>query len=398
MMKDVNHFQLVYNIVLKEVQWPVYIECNINKDLMEKVKMLKIEADEVLLIFIGEEDKSIDLPKLISDLNQEDVTFFGGLFPSIIYGRKMSKTGAVITKLPLAEKPLMIKGLDKKTIDLSAIAHLAQYSRRKCTAMVLVDGLTVNINGFLAGLYNKLADVVSYIGGGAGSLSLEQKPCLFNNEGLYQDAAIVTLLRTECKLGVRHGWNKLAGPVVATKTDGNTIYELNWRNAFEVYKKIVEADSGDIFKENNFFTIAKGYPFGMIKDYAESIVRDPLSVGPNGELFCVGAVPENSVLDILKGKPSSLIKAAGQAAAESNDANGNQIECQLIFDCISRALFLENCFDEELAVINDCLAKEGYNGFPLGALTLGEISSYGDGYLEFFNKTIVTGVLYNAKE
>jgi hypothetical protein len=376
----------------------VYIESNINQDLLEKVKVLKPGADEALLIFIGEEDKNIDLPRLISDLNQAGVAFFGGFFPSIIYGRKKSKIGAVITKLPLVEKPLLIKGLENKAIDLSAIDRLAQSSRRKCTAMVLVDGLSVNINGFLTGLYNKLADTVSYIGGGAGSLSLEQKPCLFNNEGLFQDAAIVTLIKTDCKLGVRHGWNKLAGPVVATKTDGNTIYELNWRNAFEVYKKIVEADSRDIFTENNFFTIAKGYPFGMIKDYAESIVRDPLAVGSNGELFCVGAVPENSVLDILKGQPASLIKAAGQAAADSNIANGNQIVCQLIFDCISRVLFLENCFDEELTVVNDSLAKEGYNGFPLGALTLGEISSYGDGYLELFNKTIVTGVLYNAEE
>ncbi len=376
----------------------MYIESNINQDLLEKVKVLKPGADEALLIFIGEEDKNIDLPKLISDLNQTGVAFFGGFFPSIIYGRKKSKIGAVITKLPLVEKPLLIKGLENKAIDLSAIDRLAQSSRRKCTAMVLVDGLSVNINGFLTGLYNKLADTVSYIGGGAGSLSLEQKPCLFNNEGLFKDAAIVTLLRTDCKLGVRHGWNKLAGPVVATKTGGNTIYELNWRNAFEVYKKIVEADSSEVFTESNFFAIAKGYPFGMIKDYAESIVRDPLAVGPNGELFCVGAVPENSVLDILKGQPASLIKAAGQAAADSNIANGNQIVCQLIFDCISRVLFLENCFDEELTVVNDSLAKEGYNGFPLGALTLGEISSYGDGYLEFFNKTIVTGVLYNAEE
>ena len=30
-----------------------------------------------------------------------------------------------------------------------------------------------------------------------------------------------------------------------------------------------------------------------------------------------------------------------------------------------------------------------------GILSLGEISSYGDGYLEFFNKTIVVGAFLN---
>jgi len=34
---------------------------------------------------------------------------------------------------------------------------------------------------------------------------------------------------------------------------------------------------------------------------------------------------------------------------------------------------------------------------PEGILSLGEISSYGDGYIEFFNKTIVVGVLYHAE-
>ncbi len=372
----------------------MYIKDNLNQNIPEVLKELNPGADETVMLLIGEEDQSVDLPKLISDLNEAGIDFFGGLFPAVIFGREMSKSGAVAAKLPLVGKPLVIRDLDRATIDLSAVDYFIHRSPVQCTAVVFVDGLAENINGFLSGLYNKMADAVSYIGGGAGSLSLKQKPCLFTNDGLFQNAAVITMLKVGSKLGVYHGWNNLAGPLVATKTVRNTIYELNWRNAFDVYRKIVEADCGSSLKRENFFDIAKGYPFGMIKDYAERIVRDPIAVGPQGELICVGAVPENSVVDILKGEPASLIKAAGQAALESNCVKGEQVEGQLIFDCISRVLYLGDSFHEELAVINDGLKNEGFTGNPVGALTLGEISSYGEGYLEFFNKTVVTGVLY----
>lgn len=372
----------------------MYIKNNLNQNIPEVIKELDPGADETVMLLIGEEDQSVDLPKLISDLNEAGIDFFGGLFPAVIFGGEMSKRGAVVAKLPLYAKPLVINDLDRESVDLAAVDYFIRCNPVQCTAVVFVDGLAENINGFLSGLYNKLADSVSYIGGGAGSLNFEQKPCLFTNDGLVQNAAVITMLGVGSKLGVYHGWKKLAGPLVATKTVHNTIYELNWQNAFDVYKKIVEADCGALLGRENFFDIAKGYPFGMIKDYAERIVRDPIAVGLQGELICVGAVPENSVIDILKGEPASLIKAAGQAALESNCAQGDQVVGQLIFDCISRVLYLGDSFHEELAVINDGLKNEGFTGSPIGALTLGEISSYGEGYLEFFNKTVVTGVLY----
>ena len=374
----------------------MFFSSNPHKNLLETAKRLNPLDNEALLIFAGDEEKELDLKKLIADLNQQGYNFFGAIFPAIIYGGKMSKQGAVIHKLPVVEKPFLIRGLENETIKLGLIESFNREIAGDMTAMVLVDGLTVNINGFLAGLFNLLAGSVNYIGGGAGSLSLKQKPCLFSNEGLFQDAALVALLRAKSKLGVRHGWEKLAGPVVVTKSVGNTIYELNWRSAFQVYKKIVEIDCGTEINQEKFFDVAKGYPFGMIKDHNERIVRDPISVGPNGELVCVGSVPENSVVDILKGTPSSLIAAAGQAAEECSDLDCRQLDSQVIFDCISRVLFLGEHFDEELATVNEKLKIAGFNELPFGALTLGEISSYGDGYLEFFNKTIVAGAIGSA--
>ncbi len=267
-------------------------------------------------------------------------------------------------------------------------------AEQKLTALVLIDGLAADTASFLEDLYDRLANSVNYFGGGAGSLSLKQQPCLFTREGFLQDGAVVALIDAGCSLGVRHGWTRVAGPVVVTRAEKNIVYELNWRNAFEVYKEIVENDLGVSINPDNFFEIAKGYPFGMIKQYAEKIVRDPLALGNSGELICVGEVPGNAVVDILKGEKSALIEAAGRAASDCGQGARGVIKHCFIADCISRVLFLEDDFSGELTRIKEEVTAVDKDLVAMGMLTLGEISSFGEGFLEFFNKTTVVGMFY----
>ena len=55
---------------------------------------------------------------------------------------------------------------------------------------------------------------------------------------------------------------KLGGPFIATKTNANIVEEINWKPAFEVYRELVEADSGASFDSQDFFDIAKDTPLG----------------------------------------------------------------------------------------------------------------------------------------
>lgn len=362
------------------------------QNIIEAAKKLHIDGKSVY-IMLGEHC-AVEVPELIAALNKEKVSFFGGKFPAVIYDDQKSSKGVVLKSYPVLSGPYLIKGLENSNLELPEFKEVGS-TGKKPVALILVDGLAAGVAGFLSNLFDRLARSVSYIGGGAGSLSLKQQPCLFTPEGFFQNAAMVTFLNLECRLGVRHGWERIVGPLVATKTDKNKIYELNWQNAFEVYRDVVEADSGQKFTPDNFFDLAKGYPFGMLREYSECIVRDPIALGSDSELICVGEVAENSVLDVLKGLDSSLIAAARQAAEDCMPLQEENIEDCLVADCISRVLFLEDKFSLELQEVKQALFKIKQNLLPAGMLTLGEISSSGERYLEFFNKTIVVGVFYD---
>jgi len=351
--------------------------------------------DDVVILLLGERNRP-DVERLIGLLDESGVEFFGGIFPGLICGTQRFEDGAVVAVFPSMGKPFLVEGLDGNDFFIPEFdPGLDHAAERRPTALVLVDGLTANISLFLQEIFNRLGDAVSYLGGGAGSLSLEPQPCLFTRDGFFQDAAIVVFIDLQSQLGVRHGWAGLMGPLIATRTRRNVIVELNWRSAFEVYREVVEADSGRELNQDNFFEIAKGYPFGIYKEGSEEVVRDPIAVNEAGELICVGEVPENATLSILKGEEEALIEAAARAAGDCLEKLPGPMRASLIVDCISRVIFLEQNFDRELEGIVGKIRSVDAGQTPIGILSLGEISSYGEGFLELFNKTSVVALLHD---
>ncbi len=97
------------------------------------------------------------------------------------------------------------------------------------TMFVFVDGLSTGISKLIDSLFNNLGLLPNYIGGGAGSLSFQQKPCLFTNQGLLEDAAVLALADTTSSVGVAHGWTPISEAIRVTESEGNMVISLNWR-------------------------------------------------------------------------------------------------------------------------------------------------------------------------
>lgn len=362
--------------------------------ILGKIQTIPLEDGEILMLLVAT-DSSDSVKPIIQALQQQEIPFFGALFPGIIHGNKEIKEGIIVKKWTAAAPPTIIKEVGSK--QLAGLENLVlPDTTEKLTAFTFIDGLTSHIDHFLENLNNLFGGKVNFIGGGAGVMSFEQQACVFSNEGFLEDAAVVCLVQQKSRLGVRHGWEKVAGPLVATHTERNVIHQLNWNNAFEEYKAIIKADSGKDINHDNFFEIAKNYPFGIFRENEEDIVRDPFKVGENGELICFGEVKPHTVLNVLKGHPDTLIDAAQEAINDCKTQNATQLAAAetMVVNCISRRHFLEHAFEDEMNIIKkevETVAGET----PHGILSLGEISSYGTGLLDIFNKTIVVGTFSN---
>ncbi len=336
-------------------------------------------------------------------LRECPLPLFGGIFPAITFNAQVLNSGTLVIGLRDRFDTYIIESVSDEPSKFSELIseNLSRFDPANAM-FVIVDGLAKNIENLVEELFIHYGSNVTAIGAGAGSLDFIQRPIIFSNRGLLKDAVVVATTSTNTYVGVKHGWEILDGPYLVTESDANHLIAINFQSAFDVYKEAVEKHSSLRFDQEDFFTIAKNFPLGIVSVDGELLVRDPLKV-VNDVLICVGEVPQNSTFYLLKGLNHNLICASGEAAIESkknkDDANrntmsknsessdvNNKAHSALMFDCISRQLFLQE--DYRLAI------QSAFNGLDpntlfLGALTLGEIANSSHGPIELLNKTTV---------
>ncbi|MEA2073183.1 MAG: FIST C-terminal domain-containing protein [Campylobacterota bacterium] len=329
--------------------------------------------EKLCLLFVAE--KCNFKHEEIKSLN---IRCYGAIFPEIIYERNHYQDGLIAINID--EEPILIEDIQKQVEEEEKLSFVE-------SMLVIVDGLSPYIDPFLVSLFEATSEECKIFGGGAGKLTLKQERVVFTPQKITQDSALIIPLEKDLEIGVSHGWEFLEGPFVATANDKNILEQINYQCAFDIYKDIVEKDCGIELTEDNFFDLAKSYPIGIVSYSGEVIVRDPIAT-IDGSLVLVGSMPENSVIQILKGTQDKLI-AASKTAAISAIKSQKEKRVTIMIDCISRVLFLEKDFKKEI----DLVAETTKITPLIGALTLGEIANTSDKYIDFYNKTCVVSTL-----
>ena len=357
-----------------------FIPTNKIEDFESALQSIQKSAKSILILSCDE--NRYDLEAMKNILSRCSVPIIGGIFPQIIYKNFNYSLGTLIIALDETLEVSVVENLSQSsllTLDEMIEDKIGVLDEEIKSMFIFVDGLSKNINSIILTLFENFGLSINYIGGGAGSLSFQQKPCLFSNSGLLEDAVMLAISRRESAIGVKHGWEPVSDSYRVTEADANHIIELDYKPALEVYKEVVEALQDERITKENFFDIAKAYPLGINKLSGEMVVRDPIMIDAE-RLICVGDISTNSFVSILHGSNESLINAAREA---KKDAFLDKKHFTLFIDCISRTLFMGDSFHQELDAIFDD------NIYFVGALTLGEIANNKKHYLEFYNKTAV---------
>jgi len=365
-----------------EVTYSSDVDAGFRETLLSTADLGSVEG----VLVLSTPDLELQSPAFESVLADLSVPIFGGIFPEIIYRGEKKATGALTVGLSSKPDVTTVSDLSDAETSFREALDPDLPSKGYETAFVFVDAHATNIEAFIEALFRTYSVELNFVGGGAGTLDADNQPCLFTNEGVLEDAAIVAAVPEPMEIGVKHGWQEIAGPFRVTDAEGSTLTTLDGKPAFSVYRDVIEAHSGTVVTEANFFEVAKSYPFGISRMAAEEIVRDPFAVGEDGSITCFGEMPEGQFVTVLQGDPDSLI-AAAQTAYDHALSGTDPTAALFFFDCISRVLYLESAFDRELAAVKP-------DELPvLGALTIGEIANDGAGHLDYYNKTAVVGAM-----
>ncbi|MEE9492293.1 MAG: FIST C-terminal domain-containing protein [Gammaproteobacteria bacterium] len=352
---------------------------------------LKAGARSILILASNNDNWSPETTNGI--LQAIPVPVFGASFPALLHNREILHSGTLVIGFSESVEISIISRLstDQEMID-EQLNHSFSCKPDNKTLLTFVDALTTQTEYFVDSLYNRTGSDVRIIGACAGSLDFIQKPCVFTNTGLLEDAAVLVQIPFEINPGVQHGWKTLDGPYLVTSSNNNQIETLNYKPALEVYRQALKNKTGLEFSDDDFYSAAKIYPLGIVHLDDEFIVRDPLKIHQQS-LVCAGHIPENSMIYILQGEIEELCKSSHQAAREARNAHDlaspDMTPSAMVIDCVSRLLFLDREFDQEIEAI---VSGAGDVTHLFGALTLGEILSAKTGSANLLNKTTVVGV------
>lgn len=337
----------------------------------------------IILSCSGNHYPENEINNLLTAIN---IPICGGCYPNVFLENNLLEFGVLFIGLPFNVSVEQFSHLEKDIEQLEIRINKNKVLTHATNALMFYDGLMENIELFIEELHALLEHNLTILGGGAGEVDFIQRPCVYTNEGVKADVVQFVVLPKKISIGIGHGWQILEGPFLVSESTGASIESLNYKDAFSVYKETVEKLSDYKFKDNDFFNIAKHFPFGIQSIQGELLVRDPILANKKS-IQCVGNVPINSMVYILSGDKNQLIDSANQASFSAKKACDSSVA--IIFDCISRKLYLENAFESELNV----LTTDENIKYSFGVLSLGEIANDKSGSIKLLNKSTVIGCL-----
>ena len=327
--------------------------------------------------------------ELQSGCCERGLDLIGALFPTLLTEQGFTTRGLMLVSIENSTGHFLVPDLAippdeaAERIALAVGETGSQDGRPGPRQLFLIfDSMLPSIASILAKLYDRLKRDFTYAGVNAGSGSFQPMPCLFDKERLLGNGAIGIILDGATEISVQHGYPISKSSIRATSTAGNRIDKIDGQPAMTVYQQVIAADFGIRLTADNFYDYAVHYPFGLVGSL-EILVRIPVAFNEDGSIFCVGEVPANSMLRLLKAPTLENSHCVRATLRQLGPCAGAPL---LTFYCAGRRLHFG---DEARRELRELQAHSGASAI-VGALSLGEIGTDNDiGFPEFHNAALV---------
>jgi hypothetical protein len=257
-------------------------------------------------------------------------------------------------------------------------------------ALVMTDALAGHTDELVEELTVRTGGDYRFFGGGAGDDGRFHTTHVFAGTRSYSNA-VCTLEILSSKpigIGVSHGWEPASEGMRVTEAEGTRLIGLNGAPALDAIREYARSTGQQ-------FDTAEPLPFFLhnvlgIRSAEGFRLRVPLAIGENGSIHCAAAVPEGSVVHIMKTNATSAVQAARQATESAlRGLSGHKPAAAFVFDCVATRLRLGRGFEDELQACSKLLEPAGF----VGCNTYGQIARAEGQFSGFHNCTAVVCVL-----
>jgi len=240
---------------------------------------------------------------------------------------------------------------------------------------LLADGHNTNSGQLVEGLNATLKGIAPLTGGLAGDgidfsrtvvgLNAPPAPNRVVAIGLYGEALKVGF-------GSQGGWTPF-GPVrIITKSQNNTLFELDGQSALDLYKDYL----GE--RANELPGAALLFPLSLQLDNgSHSVVRTVLSINEKDQsMQFAGNLPVGGRCQLMTSSTDTLVDASGLVAENCLEIGENHPpELSILISCVGRRLLLGERSEDELEEASHTLGKQSY---LTGFYSYGELSPLGE--------------------
>ena len=235
--------------------------------------------------------------------------------------------------------------------------------------LLLGDGRSGDQQEMVRGAYTVAGASVPLVGGCAGDNVTQTGTFHF-----YSDAATVRLMPNAVLgaalgapvpfgIGSAHGWHRVGEPMVVTRSESGTIYELDGEPALDAYLRRTGGTPDLAADPEAFLQFATVRPLGLARRSGEDI-RIIFAADPaERSLAGLADTPEGAMVWFMEADDDEIVDATASAAVAAVGQVTTPLGV-LIFDCCVRPIALgPDRTDLSVTRLRDALQPLPYSGF-----------------------------------
>lgn len=257
--------------------------------------------------------------------------------------------------------------------------------------ILCADGLSGKGEEIAISMLSLLGVDMKFVGGSAGDdLKMEETVSFVDGKSLTDAVGLAFIAsKKPVVIAVQHGHIPISPPLVVTRSEEDTVYEIDDKPAFEIWKEYAREDAKkylnidvDRLQENSedLVRFVTHYAAGLYLGGEEFKIRWPGSTKTvNGPMKFSTSMPAGKVIKIMSShKENQIISARRSAERIMEDLKGEKLAGVIVFDCIVRAVILQNEFQKAVNSIKDVVKVPliGFESYGEFAMEMGEMSGF----------------------